>query len=106
MTRIILLSSILALVSCSPLEARLKHQVDAVKYSDGIDKHEAIAIARLYRLNNMKWFDLSAPMDGGRYWVFRLVDGQTKEPVKSPPLFVMKNGWSYDSAIYFDKSAY
>ena len=106
MTRLILLTCIFGIVSCSPLEANLKHQLDKVEYSDGINKHEAIAIARFYRLNNMRWFGLSGPTDGGRYWIFKLVDGESKEPVESPPLYVMKNGWSYDPAVYFDKSAY
>jgi len=94
------------LFGCSPLQNRIKENVSNVNYTDGIDKYEANSIAEYYRLNNLNWVNLVGPSDGGDYWIFKLTKAQTNEHLDSPPVLILKNAWSLESAVSFDKSAY
>ena len=98
--------SMLALIACSPLQNKIKHNLETVNYSDGINKSEAQYIAEFYRLNNLTWVELVGPSDAGKYWSFKLTNKQGSEELKSPPVLILKNAWSLKSAVRFDQSAY
>ena len=107
-TRLTMILCLLTLFACSPLQTRLKQNLNTVDYSDGVSKEEASVIAEYYRLNNLKWVDLVGPSDAGTYWSFKLTNGSGKgnEALESPPVLILKNAWSLKSAVRFDQSAY
>ena len=96
----------LILIACSPLQNKIKNNLNTVNYSDGINKSEAQYIAEYYRLNNLTWVELVGPADAGRYWSFKLTKRQGSGELKSPPVLILKNAWSLKSAVRFDQGAY
>jgi len=106
LTKLLCVFSLLLLLGCSPLQNRINSNVSKVNYTDGIDQYEANSIAEYYRLNNLNWVDLDGPSDGGDYWIFKLTRAQTNEKLDSPPILILKNAWSIESAVSFDKAAY
>jgi len=106
LTRLLFVCSLLILFGCSPLQNRINNNLNKVNYEDGIDQKEAHSIAEYYRLNNLSWVDLTGPSDGGDYWIFKLTKAQSNEQLDSPPVLILKNAWSLESAVRFDKAAY
>jgi len=106
LSKVALSLNLLFLFACSPLQNRVEQNVSKVDYSDGVDQNEANTIAEHYRINNLAWVDLVGPSDGGNYWVFKLTKAQSGESLESPPVYVLKNAWSLQSAVRFDQSGY
>jgi len=106
LVQLLFVISLLVLFGCSPLQQRINDGIKKINYTDGIDQREANFIAEYYRLNNLGWVDLVGPSDGGNYWVYKLTKAQTDERIDSPPILILKNAWSLESAVHFDESAY
>ena len=102
--RIVMVVSVLLAAGCgASLKGRLENELQSIDYTDGLNLREATTLAHHYRLNNLKWYALKAPIDDGEYWSFELINGRTYEPADEPPLLIYKKASSYKSAILIGK---